>query len=217
MSADLTRKRILDTAEHLFARHGFHRISLRDITREAGVNTASVNYHFGNRESLVREVIERRLIPVNSERIRRLDALQARDDDSISVQSILRAFVEPSVKLLTRDPAARDFVGIIGQGMADPDETIKKVFMEQVRPVFARMAVLLARAMPHVPQDTINLRLHCFIGAFAHCMRMMGVQSLHSVDGVPGIGSWQNDVMQSADHIMNSMMAFCVAGMEAPP
>jgi AcrR family transcriptional regulator len=48
-----TKKRILDAAERLFAREGFHSTSLRMLTKEAGVNLAAVNYHFGSKEELI--------------------------------------------------------------------------------------------------------------------------------------------------------------------
>ena len=44
-----TKDRILDAAESLFAQHGFDATSLRMITASAGVNLASVNYHFQSR------------------------------------------------------------------------------------------------------------------------------------------------------------------------
>ncbi|WP_424624760.1 TetR family transcriptional regulator [Achromobacter marplatensis] len=49
-----TRERLLDAAENLFAREGLSRPSVRQITSEAGVNVAAVNYHFGSREGLGR-------------------------------------------------------------------------------------------------------------------------------------------------------------------
>ena len=39
-----TKERILNVAERLFADRGFPATSLRDITSEASVNIASVNY-----------------------------------------------------------------------------------------------------------------------------------------------------------------------------
>ena len=40
-----TRERILDAAERLFMAHGYEGTSMRQITGEAGVNLAAVNYH----------------------------------------------------------------------------------------------------------------------------------------------------------------------------
>ncbi|CSD08028.1 TetR family transcriptional regulator [Vibrio cholerae] len=44
-----TKEKILDVAEGLFAEYGFNDTSLRTITSKAGVNLASVNYHFGDK------------------------------------------------------------------------------------------------------------------------------------------------------------------------
>lgn len=45
-----TKEKILDVAEGLFAEYGFNDTSLRTITSKAGVNLASVNYHFGDKK-----------------------------------------------------------------------------------------------------------------------------------------------------------------------
>src|ERR1700682_6408320 len=60
-----TKDRLLDTAERLFAKSGIDAVSLRDITAEAGVNLAAVNYHFQSKDSLMEAVICRRIEPVN--------------------------------------------------------------------------------------------------------------------------------------------------------
>ncbi|HDH50886.1 MAG TPA: TetR/AcrR family transcriptional regulator, partial [Nitrospirae bacterium] len=52
-----TKQKIMDTAEHLFARDGYRGTSLRAITGKAGVNLAAVNYHFGSKTSLLETVI----------------------------------------------------------------------------------------------------------------------------------------------------------------
>jgi AcrR family transcriptional regulator len=43
----------------LFAEHGYAAVALKDIVKAAKVNGASVNYHFGDKRNLYREVIER--------------------------------------------------------------------------------------------------------------------------------------------------------------
>ena len=68
-----TKDRILDVAEELFAAKGYQATSLRAITSKAGVNLAAVNYHFGSKESLVAEVIIRRVVPLNEERLQKLE------------------------------------------------------------------------------------------------------------------------------------------------
>lgn len=56
-----TRQRLLDAALRLFADQGFGGVTVRDLCRAADTNLASVNYHFGDKLGLYREVIERAL------------------------------------------------------------------------------------------------------------------------------------------------------------
>jgi len=56
-----TATRIIDVAEELFAAQGFTETSIRQITTEAGVNLAAINYHFGAKNNLIQAVFERYL------------------------------------------------------------------------------------------------------------------------------------------------------------
>src|SRR6266850_6459065 len=67
--ADRTRERLLDAAEKLFAGRGFRATSVRHITAEAGCNLAAVNYHFGDKVGLYREMFHRRLGALRQRRI----------------------------------------------------------------------------------------------------------------------------------------------------
>ena len=51
-----TKAAVFGAAERLFALHGFQNVSVRDITAAAGVNLASVNYHFGSKDALLFEI-----------------------------------------------------------------------------------------------------------------------------------------------------------------
>lgn len=52
-----TRLRILETAALVFAERGFAATTVRMICGRANVNIAAVNYHFGSKEALYREVL----------------------------------------------------------------------------------------------------------------------------------------------------------------
>jgi AcrR family transcriptional regulator len=67
-----TKAAVLVAAERLFALHGFQSVSVRDITSAAGVNLASVNYHFGSKDALLFEIFRRRTAELNRERARML-------------------------------------------------------------------------------------------------------------------------------------------------
>jgi TetR/AcrR family transcriptional regulator len=54
-----SRDQILDAAERLFAGRGFARATIKDIGREAGVNSALLYYYFADKDELYREVLRR--------------------------------------------------------------------------------------------------------------------------------------------------------------
>ncbi len=54
-----TKTKILDVAEKLFAETGIHATSIRQIVKEAGVNVASLHYHFGSKEAVIHEIMQR--------------------------------------------------------------------------------------------------------------------------------------------------------------
>src|SRR5512139_2982341 len=87
-----TRARILRAAEALFVEQGFADTSLRMITARAEVNLAAVNYHFGSKEELIREVFQRHLEPLNAARIAYLDRLEAQaKGQPLSVARVIEA------------------------------------------------------------------------------------------------------------------------------
>ena len=68
-----TRERLLDAAEVLFAENGFDATSVRAITTWADANLAAVNYHFQSKVVLITAVFERRIRPINRQRLQLLE------------------------------------------------------------------------------------------------------------------------------------------------
>ncbi|HYC55587.1 MAG TPA: helix-turn-helix domain-containing protein, partial [Candidatus Binatia bacterium] len=59
LSAQETRRRLLEAAGVVFAEHGFHSATIKEITDRAGAALASVNYHFRDKGELYAEVMRR--------------------------------------------------------------------------------------------------------------------------------------------------------------
>jgi AcrR family transcriptional regulator len=64
-----TRATILDAAEDLFSKHGFYGVTIREVAREAGVDTALVHYYFGAKRELFDAVFLRRAEVWNNDRV----------------------------------------------------------------------------------------------------------------------------------------------------
>ena len=196
-----TKEKILDAAEELFADHGFASTSLRDITTEADVNLAAVNYHFGSKLDLLRAVFARRIGPVNAERLERLDALEDPD-----VEAVLRAFIAPLFKRL-REPGNgwAKFMQLVGRTHSDTNDEIRACLIEQIRVIAARFAGVLQTALPELPADVFSSRFHFFVGAMAHTLAFCRCQDMPLVSSLP-----------EPDAILENLVDFAVAGLCAP-
>jgi len=139
-----TKTRILDTAERLFAEHGVAGTSLRSVTTAANVNLAAVHYHFGSREALVHAVFERRIVPINHERLRRLDALEASGHPAL--EDVIDAFVGPAFELV-RDPDGARFIRILARLFLDPSHDTRRLLMEFFVDVARRYMAALHRIL----------------------------------------------------------------------
>jgi len=96
-----TPDKIMDAAETLFARRGFHGTSVREITGRAGVDLALVNYHFGGKKALLAAVLERRGNVLNEERLRRLSEMRSQAaPDPPSTEAVIGAFFDPILERL---------------------------------------------------------------------------------------------------------------------
>jgi AcrR family transcriptional regulator len=156
-----TKERILDAAEKLFGENGFEATSLRDITTEAGVNLAAVNYHFQTKESLIDAAIARRMEPVNLKRMEMLDAA----GPNATLEQILIAFLHP---VLDRHLASA--LGLMGQILATPDMFITRLFKKHLAIVSQRFTDALAKALPELSRTELLWRLSFTGGAIGHVL-----------------------------------------------
>jgi AcrR family transcriptional regulator len=90
---DLTRQAILETAERLFAERGIAAVPLRDVGLAAGQkNNVAVQYHFGDRETLIRAIISYRAATSEAIRSEVLADLLAQGQ-APQVRDLVRAFI----------------------------------------------------------------------------------------------------------------------------
>jgi AcrR family transcriptional regulator len=203
-----TRRRILDAAERLFAREGFEATSLRQITAAARVNLAAVNYHFGSKDVLIREVLARRIGPVNRERLARLAACQARAGKRPpAVAEIIRAFVEPVLELRSDPEAGQAFARLMGRSFFEPNLQVRRVIVAQMREVARRFAAALQSALPELPEPELWWRMHFSLGALAHTL----AGNIH-LEMLSGGRCGSSDVSATTDRLVR----YVAAGLEAP-
>lgn len=198
-----TKERLLDAAEHLFAERGISRTSLRDLTAEAGANLASVSYHFGGKDSLLDAIFERRVGPVNRQRLHLLEAFEAQaDGEPVDVEKIVWAFLAPPFqKIEVWGEGGVDFMRIVGRMHSDPTRW-GDFFKRQFLPVTERFLASLRRSLPHLHEQELLRRTQYLIGAMAHTF-CWGAEMRPAGGPRP-------------DRVVDSLVRFAAAGLRAP-
>ncbi|WP_051669606.1 TetR/AcrR family transcriptional regulator [Bryobacter aggregatus] len=163
-----TKERILDAAERLLAQQGIPATSLRQITAEAGVNLAAVNYHFQSKDELTRQVYTRRLRPMNAERLRRLNELETGEH---SLDELLDAFYGPvldtAMALRERGVTIGQFLGRI---YTEPHAVVEQIWSSEMAEVANRYLQAFGRALPHLQPVEAMWRMTLTIGVLAHTL-----------------------------------------------
>ena len=210
MSHPDTKAKILDAAEHLFARDGYHATSLRGITTAAGVNLAAVNYHFGSKEALLEAVIVRRLTPLNEVRRGQLETLLQKAESAGELpacRDVLRTFVEPTLRLRQQGSETEDFIALIGRTLAEPRGIAMAIFMRHMSPLLQRIFYALQLSLPNLSTNDLFWRMHFAMGSLSHVMRC---HERHAM--VPD----NVNIDLPVDALIEDFLDFTTAGMEVP-
>ncbi|GAA5644324.1 MULTISPECIES: TetR/AcrR family transcriptional regulator [Vibrio] len=164
-----TKDKILDVAEALFAEHGFNDTSLRTITSKAGVNLASVNYHFGDKKTLVRAVLNRYLeafMPAVQDALINLNL-----DESYEMAQVFESLRGPLKSLNdVRPNGTSRFMLLIGRGYTDVQGHLRWFITTRYQDTLKLFTDSVLKANPRLTQETLFWRLHFTLGTCVFTM-----------------------------------------------
>ncbi len=201
-----TKDKILDVAEGLFAEQGFNDTSLRAITSKANVNLASVNYHFGDKKTLVRAVLDRYLEAFMPAVGVELDKLNQRDE--YSMEEVFETLKTPLLKLDDMRPkGASRFMLLIGRGYTDVQGHLRWFITTRYNEVLTQFTESIIKAEPNLSPETLFWRLHFTLGTCV--FTMASSQALAEIAF--------NDFGQEVDStvVINQLIPFLAAGVAA--
>ena len=202
-----TRERVLDVAEQLFAERGIDGVSVRDITSAAQANLGAINYHFSTKENLIVAVLERRIAPVNAQRMRGLDAAQKAAPNGVPrLETVLEVLFRPEVEQ-AMDPrlGGATFGKLMARFFVDPNPAVERTLHRHFEPVARRFDGMLMRVMPHLTPEDVFWRMHLLIGALHQSLLLLGRR-------LPSGKVFRMD----AERYLKRFMAFAVAIFRAP-
>lgn len=204
-----TKDKILDAAEELFAERGYYGVSIRDITRHAGVELALANYHFGPKEDLFRHVIARRAEENSSRQMASLErAITAAGGRPPSVEALVRAFCEPMFERTMRGgPGWKHYLQLLSHtANTSQSHGFLAPMNERYDPVVEAYTDAFKLALPAASPRNVHYSVFFLQGAIVYALAETGAVNRQSGDLVDA---------SDFDAILDRMVPYFAAGFYA--
>jgi AcrR family transcriptional regulator len=197
------RQNILLAAEKLFARNGYHAVSIRHIADEAQVPLALVGYYFGQKHELYRAIFEHWSVTINERLIWLKQAMTEKSGDRLV--GLVEAFIGPVIRL--RASAEGEYYALLmTRGLAlqteEEDAIIREFFDPMARAFIEAFHKTLAQEFSGVTRAEVAWCYQFALGALLHHIGDRRVQRLSDGKNKP-----------SDPEVMPQLVAFIVSGM----
>ncbi len=145
-SSQETQRKLLQAAGEVFAEHGFHSATIKEITRRAGASIAAVNYHFNDKGELYEAVIRR--IGEEGRSI-----IPPEDDPDADAREQFLTFVERLCSAMLGRPKEAWKSILLAREFAHPTEALDSLLEHVMRPINRRLSTIIARDTGLSPAD----------------------------------------------------------------
>jgi TetR/AcrR family transcriptional regulator, regulator of cefoperazone and chloramphenicol sensitivity len=198
-----TRKGLLAAASEIFAEKGYRDATIAEISERAGTNVASVNYHFGDKETLYREAWRQSF----------RDSIEAHPPDggvagSATPKQRLQGRIVALVRRIT-DENNREFL-IVHKELANPTGLLEEVTHKEIGPLRQEIEASV-RAVVGKNGSKEQVR-HCAISIISQCVFPAFINMSEKLGNDSENDSWRvEDIESYAEHVVT----FSLAGMRA--
>lgn len=128
---DTTRKKLVEAAIKVFAAKGQAQATVREICAQAGANVAAVNYHFGGKDALYGEVLQRVFSDASMD-VERLTDHSLPPEQRL--EEYIRSFCLACYACKDCDPEAGAAMGAVYlMEMANPSPALDRVVEDYIR------------------------------------------------------------------------------------
>jgi AcrR family transcriptional regulator len=176
--ADQTKARFLQATEQVFCAHGYEGTTIRAVATRARANLGTLQHYWGSKRALFRDLFERRFLPLSTEHLRRLQALDAAATarSKPDIREVLKTLVDltfdpsyvdpPTVPVEKRSGSTGDPLRrLFGRALMDPSSVV----ITDMNRIFEKPVVLFLdlarRACPNLDAAELDWRLNCVTGA----------------------------------------------------
>jgi AcrR family transcriptional regulator len=197
-----TRDRLLAAAARLFAERGFKKVTVRAICQAGKANVAAVNYHFGDKLGLYREVLQSAIdiMRSTSDAARRAGDGQPPDEQ-------LRRYIHVYLQRVLADGGNTWIHRLVNREIADPTPVFDALVEQGIRPRMEYLAGLVAAIAGCAADDPRVLR----------CVASIQSQSVFYLPNpvASRLGVKTTFTAAEIDEIAQHITAFSLAGIHA--
>ena len=152
------RNRLLNAAERLFAVQGIDATSARAINAAAGLSSAALHYHFGNKDAVVREVLRRRMDALNQQRAEMI-AANAGNAATLDALGLAELIVHPLANFVVDDESAgRTYIRFLARVYAEQAALMHEFVEDHFSDGVAVFDEMILRAAPHLDVEEAGRR-----------------------------------------------------------
>lgn len=198
-----TRRSLLAAAIDIFAEKGYRDATIAEISERAGTNIASVNYHFGDKETLYREAWRQSF----------RDSIEKYPPDGgVNSNASARERLQGRIVALMRrvnDTNSREF-RVTHKELANPTGLLEEVIHKEISPVVERIEALVAEILG---QGSFKEQVrYCAISIISQCVIPALINITENQGNDPEYDSWRIEHIEDyAEHVVT----FSLAGLRA--
>jgi AcrR family transcriptional regulator len=196
------RQAILLAAEKLFAQHGYHAVTIRQIADEASVPLALVGYYFGPKHELFHAIFEHWSHSIEA-RLAGLRAVRNDPDDPRTLPRIIEAFVAP-VLALRASAEGEYYALLVARELYHATEEADRVLRAFFDPLAMAYIDALQIALPHATRGQVAWGYQFALGALTHHLSDVRVERLS-----------RNENRRSDPAAAPLLVSFIVGGLRA--
>ncbi|SDV51149.1 TetR/AcrR family transcriptional regulator [Chitinasiproducens palmae] len=163
--ATVTKSKLLDAAETLYAEHGQEGVTLRQITQVAGVNLAAVNYHFRSKEALIQAMSARLLDPLCFERLDILNCLEGLHPGQLRPLHVIASVVIPMIVRQASAGQETHYSMMLRRLSSDPSPVVRDYISRRYASVSERFDAALQMCVPGPVSEEVRWRARTLINA----------------------------------------------------
>ncbi len=172
-----TRQRLVETALRLLAERGVQGVSLNQIVQEAGArNPSAILYHFGNRENLLRGVLQHiaeLLQPLQQEMLEELAQLES--TRPLTARDLVAAVHMPILMLYFSNREGMHAARLLSRCTWEFEEEGQKMLVEVIGPAISELFDRLLPLLPEQDPEASSIRFLLSLSSLFHAVTDMDV------------------------------------------